>query len=76
MNSARILRMAPFRAAAMRPPVVRQAFQRQARPFHNTRTMLRTKVRSPQGGAYRDANYTQEEEHSGKREREQSRDMI
>lgn len=44
MSSARILKMAPFRAAAMRQPIVRQAFQRQARPFHNTRTMLRTKV--------------------------------
>lgn len=44
MNTARILKMAPFRAAAMRQPVVRQAFQRQARPFHNTRTMFRTKV--------------------------------
>jgi hypothetical protein len=44
MNSTRIMKLAPVRAAAMRQPIVRQAFQRQARPFHNTRAMLRTKV--------------------------------
>jgi hypothetical protein len=44
MNTARLFRMQPLRAAAMRQPAVRQAALRQARPFHNSRMMFRAKV--------------------------------
>lgn len=44
MNTARLLRLQPLRTAALRQPAVRQATFRQARPFHNSRAMLRTKV--------------------------------
>ncbi|KAI1612898.1 hypothetical protein EDD37DRAFT_648417 [Exophiala viscosa] len=43
MNTARLLRLQPLRAAAFRQPAIRQAALRQNRPFHNTRTMLRSK---------------------------------
>jgi len=45
MNTARILRMQPLRQAALQQPMVRQSFLRQARPFHNSKMMLRAKVR-------------------------------
>ncbi|KIV98048.1 hypothetical protein PV10_01739 [Exophiala mesophila] len=43
MNTARLLRLQPLRAAALRQPAMRQATFRQARPFHNSRAMLRAK---------------------------------
>ncbi|KIW26046.1 uncharacterized protein PV07_09175 [Cladophialophora immunda] len=44
MNTARLLRLQPLRAAGMRQAAFRQSAQKQtARPFHNTRTMFRTK---------------------------------
>ncbi|KIX04038.1 uncharacterized protein Z518_07591 [Rhinocladiella mackenziei CBS 650.93] len=43
MNTARLLRLQPLRAAAFRQPALRQSTLRQTRLFHNTRPMLRTK---------------------------------
>ncbi|KIW58517.1 hypothetical protein PV05_03028 [Exophiala xenobiotica] len=48
MNTARLMRLQPLRAAAFkqpafRQPALRQTPLRQARPFHNSRAMFRTK---------------------------------
>ncbi|KIW77369.1 hypothetical protein Z517_09815 [Fonsecaea pedrosoi CBS 271.37] len=44
MNTVRLLRLQPLRAAGMRQAAFRQSAQKQtARPFHNTRTRFRAK---------------------------------
>jgi hypothetical protein len=45
MNTARLLRLQPLRSAAFRQAAFRQSAQRQTtRPFHNSRTLFRSKV--------------------------------
>lgn len=48
--------MQPLRAAAFRQPAIRQSVLKQARPFHNSRTMLRVKVGFSKGFAIFGAN--------------------
>lgn len=47
MNTARIMRLQPFRqaASAVKQPLREPLLRQQARPFHQSRTMLRSKVR-------------------------------
>ncbi|EXJ54161.1 hypothetical protein A1O7_09498 [Cladophialophora yegresii CBS 114405] len=45
MNTARLLRLQPLRSAAFRQAAFRQSAQKQnARPFHNSRTLFRSKA--------------------------------
>ncbi|KAK5207091.1 hypothetical protein LTR07_008641 [Exophiala xenobiotica] len=65
MNTARLMRLQPLRAAAFKQPAfrqlaLRQAPLRQARPFHNSRAMFRTKE-DDQSGELVDANDTIEQ---------------
>ncbi|ETI19623.1 hypothetical protein G647_09457 [Cladophialophora carrionii CBS 160.54] len=45
MNTARLLRLQPLRSAAFKQAAFRQSAQKQtARPFHNSRTLFRSKA--------------------------------